>query len=130
MSDNREIQNLQTGKIEKVDENWMLTEAVKGMPKPLHTDKSPFGIWLRKQLGRKNDAIGALARVANQDPTWPGGWDIKKLRTYFRQMGARDFVMASLDAAWREHEKSVKKTKNRIKKKAQKAARKNNRRKK
>jgi hypothetical protein len=100
-----------------------MAEQVGGMPKPLATDGTPFGMWLRTQQHRK-DRVGALARVAAQDPYWPGGESRAQVREYFVKMGARDFVLASVKQSWDEFEAQQRRDRTKGKRKAAKAARK------
>lgn len=94
---------------------------------PIQDDDSPFARWLLTQVHRR-DRVGSLARVAAQDPTWPGGEKRSVLTAYFLSMGARPFVLASLTAAWEDFEKSLKRQANKAKRQQQKQARKVNRR--
>lgn len=100
-------------------------------PTTLVADNSDFGRWLRTQQPRK-DRVGALARVAIQDTTWPGGDEIEVLRRYFREMGAREFVMNSLNQAWSEFtrikSRESKKQRTRARNRAARAARRQHRR--
>lgn len=100
-----------------------LRESVEAAPKPLATDTTPFGAWLRCQVHR-HDPVGALARVAAMDPYWPGGTSRQQVRDYFVKMGARDFVLQSVRAAWDEFEKHERKQRTVARRKAEKVARK------
>jgi hypothetical protein len=68
--------------------------------------------------------VGSLARVASQDPFWPGGGDRGALTGYFMKMGARSFVLQSLRRAWDEFETSQRRAASKARRKAQRQARK------
>lgn len=94
---------------------------------PLQGDPSPFGTWLRFQAHR-HDPIGALAQVASKDPAWPGGHDRQALRSYFRRMGSRPFVLQALAAAFAEFDQTERRKRTRAKNRVAKSSRKANRR--
>lgn len=83
---------------------------MKPEPEGLQADESGFGRWLQKQAGR-DDSVGGLAESALKDPGWPGGESIRGLRDYFLRMGAREFLLASLDQAWKEYAATLHKDK-------------------
>lgn len=99
-----------------------IREAVSQANHPLATDPTDFGKWLRCQVHRQ-DSVGALARVAAQDPYWPGGTSRMVVRNYFMNMGAREFVLDSVKASWDEFEKQQQKMRTTKRRKAEKAAR-------
>ena len=96
---------------------------VAATPKPILSSEQPFDVWLRSQVHRK-DRVGALARVAVGDPTWPGGRSRNVTREYFVTMGARQFVLDSVKVAWDEYEKQARRDRTKSKRTAQKQARK------
>lgn len=93
---------------------------------PLAKDPNGFGRWLRTQIHRQ-DRVGALARVATQDPTWPSPETRRETMDYFVRMGARSFVRQTVTTAWDEYDRLQKRQANRAKNKAVRAARKANR---
>lgn len=107
-----------------------LRSQVGKMHHPLLQDPSPFGSWLRSQVSRQ-DRVGAVARVAAQDPSWPGGGSRQKVISYFLDMGAREFVRASINQAWDEFDRLEKrarsKAQNRHRNKQRKATRRSQR---
>lgn len=50
------------------------------------TSKPPFGIWLLEQI-KRDDAVGALAKVAFTDRRWPRG-DYKEASKYLNSVSA------------------------------------------
>lgn len=94
--------------------------------RPLRTDRSEFGSWLRTQVVRK-DRIGGLARVAVEDPFWPCTDDRRVLREHFKSLSTRAFVIESLEIAFRAFDKDVGRAKRRAKNKAARQARRKNR---
>lgn len=99
---------------------------------PLKSDRSPYGKWLYAQRSRM-DPIGGFAGAAAQDPTWPGGHDIDKLRNHLHGTGARPFVLATFEHTLTEFNESQREERERrqrrAKNKVARASRKKNRRK-
>ena len=63
-----------------------------------------FGSWLLTQ-GHRQDAVGALARVAVNDEGWGHGWTVKEARDYLMyELKTRPFVLSTLTVAENEYE--------------------------
>lgn len=107
-----------------------LREYVEGLDHPIFQDESPFAVWLRQQVKRQ-DRVGGLARVACKDPYWRTAKSRQAVISYFREMGAREFVTKSVNIAWDEFERQEKRTRtksaNRMRNKQRKATRRSQR---
>lgn len=64
-----------------------------------------FTGWLFFQTGRQ-DAVGALARVASSDPLWPEGGSASDARRHLMRLDTRPHVLGVLSKASDEYERS------------------------
>jgi uncharacterized protein YozE (UPF0346 family) len=60
--------------------------------------RRPFGIWLLAQV-KRDDAVGALAKVAFGDPRFPREGDYKTASKYLNSVGAAIEMHEALEEA-------------------------------